>query len=58
MLGSKLAALDIPSDGSVRLVGVQTSIDPVDGAQIWTVIFKEKKGGAGVTPPHVYSPQR
>ena len=53
MLGSKLASLDIPSDGSVRLVGVQTSIDPVDGAQIWTVVFKEKKGGAGVTPPHV-----
>ena len=62
MLGDRLAMLDIPSDGSAKLVSVQVST-AVDGCKQWTIVFRETKGG-GVTPaappppPTSYRPEQ
>lgn len=50
MLGPQLTALDIPADGSARLVSVETSVDD-DGCTRWVVVFKEvkPKGGGAAT---------
>lgn len=45
MLGARLAALDIPSDGSARLMSVKTSVDPNDDCMTWVLVFKEVKKG-------------
>jgi hypothetical protein len=42
MLGSHLASLDIPSDGSAKLVSVKTAIDE-EGNTTWTVVFRSSK---------------
>ena len=52
LLRDKLHTLDIPADGSVRLVSLAIDTDPRDGATTWTVVFKEKAaavaaGGGG-----------
>lgn len=43
LLSDLLHQLDVPSD--VRLVSVSTSIDPVDGATVWTVQYKQTLPG-------------
>uniref|UniRef100_A0A6U7MSP4 mannose-6-phosphate isomerase n=1 Tax=Haptolina brevifila TaxID=156173 RepID=A0A6U7MSP4_9EUKA len=45
MLGSKLQALDIPSDGA-SITSVKIDIDPDDGLRTWTVVFKERTSSA------------
>ena len=56
MLGDRLACLDIPSDGSARLVSVATEIDE-QGCKTWRLVFKEKpKMGGDVTPTHQAQP--
>ena len=50
MLGSKLGSLDIPTDGSARLVSVRTEVDD-DGFMTWTVTFRQTKAGPCKTAP-------
>ena len=45
MLGTKLASLDIPSDGTARLVSVKTEVGD-DGCMTWVVTFKQTKAGS------------
>ena len=52
MLGDRIAQLDIPTDGSAKLVSVHTTT--VDGCTQWTVVFRETKGqGTPITPASV-----
>ena len=50
MLGGHLATLDVPSDGSAKLMSVQTTIGP-DGCKQWTVIFREIKASIEPAAP-------
>lgn len=59
MLGDRLSALDIPSDGSAKLVSVNTSFDE-SGLRQWTVVFRETKAsttGACAPPPPMLNEQ-
>lgn len=44
MRGSKLLALDVPSEGMVRLVRLQTELptQTSDGSTVWTLVFKHQ----------------
>ena len=56
MLGGLLAGLDVPSDGSCKLVSVNTSFDD-NGCQQWTVVFRSTKpSAAGPITPHPKEP--
>ena len=56
MLGSRLAGLDIPTDGSVKLVSIKTA--EVDGCTEWTVVFRQKPGTPTCATPVTASSPR
>ena len=50
LLDSMLSGLDIPSDGSAKLVSVKLGLDDA-GCQTWTVVFKAVKSSAPSLQP-------